>query len=94
MIFGFEISVAKLRSLLMEWGNEVPTYLFPKLVIHTWDWIPSEVGVGWTLPKKNEEGQDIGVAQQGLHSLKYLGIHIDFNNFHEKLFQETLRIIR
>ena len=78
----------------MEWGNEVPTYLFPKLVIHTWGWIPSEVGVGWTLPKKNEEGQDIGVAQQGLHSLKYLGIHIDSNNFHEKLFQETLRIIR
>ena len=29
IIFGFEISITKLRSLLMEWGNEVPKHLFP-----------------------------------------------------------------
>ena len=34
MIFGFELSITKLRSLLMEWDNEVPDHLFPKIIIH------------------------------------------------------------
>ena len=94
MIFGFELSIPKLRSLLMEWGNEVSDHLFPKINIHTWGWVPTEVGVGWKIPKKDENGMEIEIAVQGLHSLKYLGIPIDSNNLYEKLFQETLQIIR
>ena len=46
------------------------------------------------IPKQDEDDMDVEVARQGLHSLKYLGIQIDSNNSFEKLFQETLHIIR
>ena len=52
MIFGFEISVTQLRSLLMEWGNEVPTYLLPKLVIHTWGLVRVKLGLAGRYPRK------------------------------------------
>ena len=34
MIFGFDISIKKLRSLLMEWGSEIPDHIFPTIKIH------------------------------------------------------------
>jgi hypothetical protein len=30
----------------------------------------------------------------GFHSVKYLGIQIDSNTFYERLFQETLKLIK
>ena len=94
MIFGFDISIKKLRSLIMEWGSEIPDHIFPKIKIHKWGWTPCEVGVGWRIPEKDEDGNDRTVARMGFHSLRYLGIQIDSNAFFESLFQETLKLIR
>jgi hypothetical protein len=94
MIFGFDISIKKLRSLIMEWGSEIPDHIFPKIKIHKWGWTPCEVGVGWRIPEKDEEGNDRTAARMGFHSLRYLGIQIDSNAFFESLFQETLKLIR
>ena len=54
MIFGLEISITKLRSLFMEWGNEIPVHLLPKVEIHQWGWVPCEVGLGWVIPPHGE----------------------------------------
>ena len=85
VIFCFEITILKLRSLLMEWGHEVSDTHLPKLCLHTWGWVPKEVGVGW---KISDDGAN--TAASAVHSIKYLGCHIDSNNLYEKLFQETL----
>ena len=84
MIFGFDISIKELRSLIMEWGSEVPDHVFPKIKIHKWGWTPCEVGVGWRIPEKDEDGNDRMVARMGFHSLRNLGIQIDSNAFFER----------
>ena len=78
----------------MEWGSEIPNHIFPTIKIHKWGWIPFEVGVGWKIPEKDEEGNDKTVARMGFHSVKYLGIQIDSNAFYERLSQETLKLIK
>ena len=94
MIFGFEISIIKLRSFLMQWENEIPEHIFPKIKVHKWGWVPCEVGVGWKIPEKDDEGNDKTVATRGFHSVPYLGIKIDSNNIYERMFQETLKLIK
>ena len=88
IIFNFEITIIKLRSLLMQCGNEIPDVTAPKLRIHTRRWLPIEVGVGWKIPATGE------AVPLRVHSIKYLGCHIDSNNLYETLFQETLLMIR
>ena len=94
MIFGFEISMIKLRSLLMQWGNEISEHIFPKIKIRKWGWVPCEVGVGWKIPEKDDEGNDKTVATMGFHSVPYLGIKIYSNNIYERMFQKTLKLIK
>ena len=78
----------------MQWGNEIPEHIFPKIKIHKWGWAPCEVGVGWKIPEKDYEGNDKTVATMGFHSVPYLGIKIDSNNIYERVFQETLKLIK
>ena len=90
MIFGLEISITKLRSLFMEWGTEIPAHLLPRLEIRKWGWVPCEVGLGWVIP---EPGLQLPLEIE-FSSITYLGIHIESNSLFERLFQETLQIIR
>ena len=89
IIFSFDIAIDKLRSLLMEWGHEMSDALLPRLRIYKRGWVLKEVGVGWKIPV---EGADLIASKT--HSIKYLGCQIDSDNQSERLFQETLLMIK
>ena len=52
------------------------------------------MGVGWKIPEKDVEGNDKTVATMGFYSAPYRGIKIDSTNIYERMFQETLKLLK
>jgi len=97
IIFGFNISIEKLRSIVCEWGDEQPALINPVILVHTKGWIPHAVGVGWKIPEGEGGAWDgkriIAAHQRTMVTMPYLGIKLDGDNQHDTLFKETLAMI-